>query len=136
MHASLVTPQKAAPKLTKMGAETVEWNPKAGDVQYVADEKALTIQRNNRSPATEDRGIRIGTHSNPKTNNGLVGNEGVAVRDHVVSGAGISHGKTERSPIAGGRDGVHQRPNKDGRENDVFNRLSSSARRGDEDRLD
>jgi hypothetical protein len=43
MHASLVTPQKAAPKLTKMGAETVEWNPKAGDVQYVADEKALTI---------------------------------------------------------------------------------------------
>ncbi len=77
MHASLVTPQKAAPKLTKMGAETVEWNPKAGDVQYVADEKALTIQRNNRSPATEDRGIRIGTHSNPKTDNGLVGNEGV-----------------------------------------------------------
>ena len=119
-----------------MGAETVEWNPKAGDVQYVADEKTLTIQRNNRSPATEERGIRIVTHSNPKTNDGFVGNEGIAVRNHVVSGTGISHGKTERSPIARGRNGVHQRTNKDGREIDVFNRLSSSARRGGEDRLD
>jgi hypothetical protein len=72
MHASLVTPQKATPKLTKMGAETVERNPKAGDVQYVADEKMLTIQRDNRSPATEDRGIRIVTHSNSKTADGLV----------------------------------------------------------------
>jgi len=118
-----------------MGVETVEWNSKAGDVQYIADEKALTIQRNNRSPATEDRGIRIVTHSNSKTDDGLVGNEGVVVRDHVVGGAGISHGKMERSPIARGRNGVHQRPNKDGRENDVFNRLSSSACRGGEDRL-
>jgi hypothetical protein len=55
-----------------MGAETVEGNPKAQDVQYVADEKTLTIQRNNRSPATEDRGIRIVTHSNSKAANGLV----------------------------------------------------------------
>jgi hypothetical protein len=102
MHASLVTPQKATPKLTKMGAETVEGNPKAQDVQYVADEKTLTIQRNNRSPATEDRGIRIVTHSNSKAANGLVLNEGVAVRDHVVSGTGICHGKAERSAIARG----------------------------------
>jgi hypothetical protein len=55
-----------------MGAETVEWNPKAGDVQYVADEKTLTIQRNNCSPATEEGGIRIVTHSNSKTADGLV----------------------------------------------------------------
>ncbi len=45
MHASLVTPQKATPKLTKMGAETVEWNPKARYVQHIANEKTLTIQR-------------------------------------------------------------------------------------------
>jgi len=44
MHASLVTPQKATPKLAKMGPETVERNPKAGDVQYIANEKALAIQ--------------------------------------------------------------------------------------------
>jgi hypothetical protein len=55
-----------------MGAETVEWNPKARDVQYVADEETLTIQRNNRSPATKDRGIRIVTHSNSKVADGLV----------------------------------------------------------------
>jgi hypothetical protein len=28
----------------KMGAETVEGNPKAGDVQDVADEQTLTVQ--------------------------------------------------------------------------------------------
>jgi hypothetical protein len=94
MHSSLVTPQKTTPKLTKMGSETVERNPKARDVQHVADEKALTIQGNNRSPATKDRGIRIVTHADPKTNDGFVGNEGVSVRDHVVRGAGISHRKT------------------------------------------
>jgi hypothetical protein len=129
MQASLVTPQKATPKPTKMGTETVEWNPKAGDVQYVVNEKTLTIP-------TKDRGIRIVTHPNPKTTEGLVGNEGIAVGDHVVSGTGISHSKTERSAIARGRNGVHQRPNKDGRKNNVFYRLSSSARRGGEDRLD
>jgi len=119
-----------------MGTETVEWNPKAGDVQYFADENALTIQRNNCSPATKYQGIRIVTHSNSKTADGLVGNKGGAVRDHVVSDAGISHGKTERSPIARGINGVHQRPNKDGRENNVFNQLSSSTHRGGKDRLD
>ena len=67
MHASLVTSQKTTPKLMKMGSETVEWNPKAGDVQDVADEQMLTVQGNNRSPATEDRGIRIVAHSNPES---------------------------------------------------------------------
>jgi len=104
-----------------MGAETVEGNPKAGDVQDVADEQTLTVQGNNRSPATEDRGIRIVAHSNPETANGLVRNEGFAVWDHVVSGAGISHSKAKRSAIARGRDCFHQRPKKDGSEDNILN---------------
>jgi hypothetical protein len=105
MHASLVTPQKITPQLTKMGAETVKWNPKAWDVKHIADEKRLTIQRDNGSPTTKDWGKKIVTHSNPKAADGLERDESAAVRDHVVSGAGISHNQVERSTTACGRDG-------------------------------
>ncbi len=109
----------------KMGAGTVKWNPKAWDVKHIADEMTLTIQRNNGSPMTKDRGKRLVTHLNPKAADGLVRDERAAVRDHVVSGAGISHNQAERSTTAHGRDGFQQRLNQDGREEDVVNRLGS-----------
>jgi hypothetical protein len=121
MHASLVTPQKTTPQLTKMGTETVKWYPKDWDVKHIADEKTLTLQRNNGSPTTKDQGKIIVTHSKPKAADGLVRDESTVVRDHVVSGAGISHNQAERSTTARGRGGFQQRLNQDGREDNVVN---------------
>ena len=44
MHASIVTSQEPATGLAKMRPETVERNPKAGDMEDIADEKTLTLR--------------------------------------------------------------------------------------------
>jgi hypothetical protein len=44
MQTSLVASHKTAPRLTKMGTETVKWDPKFWDMKHMANEKTLTIE--------------------------------------------------------------------------------------------
>ena len=44
MHASLVTPQETTPQLAKMRLETVKGDPKAWDMENIADKKALVAE--------------------------------------------------------------------------------------------
>jgi hypothetical protein len=102
VHASLIAPQKTAPRLTKMSTETVKGDPKARDVDHISDEKTLTIERNDRRSTTQDRGKGIVTHANAKAVNRFLGDEGTTIENHVVSDASVRHNKTEWGATASG----------------------------------
>ena len=55
MHASLVAPQETAPRLAKMRPETVKGDPKAWDMEDIADKKTLAVERDNCRSTTQDR---------------------------------------------------------------------------------
>jgi hypothetical protein len=79
-----------------MRLETVQGDPKAWDMEDVVDKKTLAVERNNRCSMTQDRSNRIVTHADAEAVNGLVGNEGTTVGDHVVvSGASVCYHETE-----------------------------------------
>jgi hypothetical protein len=52
-----------------MRPETVEGNPKAGDVKDIADEKTLAVERDDSRAPTQDRSKRIATHTNAEAMN-------------------------------------------------------------------
>ena len=78
-----------------MRLETVKGDPKARDMEEVVDKKTLAIERNDRCSMTQDRSKGIVTHADAEAVNGLVGNEGTTVGDHVVSGASVCYHEME-----------------------------------------
>jgi hypothetical protein len=127
MHASIVTPQEPATGLAKMRPETVEGNTKAGDMEDIADEKTLAVERNDSGAPTQDRSKRIVTHADAEALNGLVGDKGPTVGNHVISSASVGNHKTEWCATARGRDGLEQRLNQGRREYNIVRRLSGRA---------
>ncbi len=111
MHASVVAPQEPAARLAKMRPETVKRYPKVGDMEDIADEKTLAIERNGRRSTNQDRGKRIVTHADAEAMNRLVGNEGATVGDHMVCGASVRNHETGWGAMVIGRDGLEQRLN-------------------------
>ncbi len=94
MHPSIVTPQEPATGLAKMRPETVEGNPKAGDMEDISDEKVLAVERNDSSAPTQDGSKRIVTRADAEAVNGLVGDKGPMVGHHVVSSASVGNHET------------------------------------------
>jgi hypothetical protein len=103
-----------------MRPETVKRYPKVGDMEDIADEKTLAIERNDRRSTTQDGGKRIVTHADVEAVNRLVGDEGTTVGDHMVCGASVRDHETEWGAVAIGRDGLEQRLNQRRRENNVI----------------
>jgi hypothetical protein len=91
-----------------MRPETVEGNPKAGDIEDIADEKTLAIERNDSSAPTQDGSKRIVTHVDAEAVNGLVGDKGPTVGNHVVSSTSVGNQETKWGATAHGRDGLEQ----------------------------
>jgi hypothetical protein len=120
VHASLVAPQEPAARLVKMRPETVKRYPKVGDMEDIADEKALAVERNDHHSTTQDGGKRIVTHADAEAKNGLVGDEGTTVGDHMVCGASVRDHKMEWGVTAIGRDDLEQQLNQRWRENNVI----------------
>jgi hypothetical protein len=108
-----------------MRPETVKENPKAWDVEDIADEKTLAIERDDGRSPTQDGGKRIVTHMDAEAVNGLVGDESPPVGNHVVSGASVGNHET-RSTVSG-RDGLEQQPNQKRREYNIVRQLSDRA---------
>jgi hypothetical protein len=69
MHASIVAPQEPATGLVKMRPETVEGNPKAGNMEDIADEKTLAVERDDCRAPTQDGGKKIVTHTDTEALN-------------------------------------------------------------------
>jgi hypothetical protein len=110
-----------------MRPETVEGNPKAGDIEDIADEKTLAIERNDSSAPTQDGSKRIVTHVDAEAVNGLVGDKGPTVGNHVVSSTSVGNQETKWGATARGRDGLEQRLNQRRREYNIVCRLSDRA---------
>ena len=70
MHASLVAPQETASRMLKMRPETVKGDPKARDMEDIADKKTLVVEKNDRCFATQDRSKGIVTHADAEAVNG------------------------------------------------------------------
>jgi hypothetical protein len=81
---------EATTLLGDMGAEAVEWNCQAQDVENVTDQDAFAIQGKNGSAANKHRNIGVVAHLDGKTRDWRVTDETWFVRDHVVSGSSIS----------------------------------------------
>jgi hypothetical protein len=64
-------------------------------MEDIADKMTLAVERNDRCSMTQDRSKGIVTHADAEAVNGLVGNEGTMVGDHVVSGASVCYHETE-----------------------------------------
>jgi hypothetical protein len=112
-----------------MRPETVERNPKAGDMEDIADEKTLAVERNDSRTPTQDGSKRIVTHADAEAVNGLVGDKGPTVGDHVVSSTSVGNHETRWCATACGRDGLEQRLNQRRREYNIVRRLSDRAGR-------
>jgi hypothetical protein len=110
-----------------MRPETVEGNPKAGDMEDISDEKALAVERNDSSAPTQDGSKRIVTHADAEAVNGLVRDKGPTVGNHVVSSTSVGNHETKRGATARGRDGLEQRLNQSRREYNIVRRLSDRA---------
>ncbi len=120
MHASVVAPQEPVARLAKMRPETVRRYPKVRDMEDIADEKTLAIERNGHRSTTQDGGKRIVTHVDAEAVNGLVGDEGATVGDHMVCGASVRNHETGWGAAVIGRDGLEQQLNQRWRENNVI----------------
>jgi hypothetical protein len=112
-----------------MRPETVEGNPKAGDMEDIADEKTLAVERNDSRAPTQDGSKRIVTHADAEAVNRLVGDKGPTVGDHVVSSTSVGNHETRWCATACGRDGLEQRLNQRRREYNIVRRLSDRADR-------
>jgi hypothetical protein len=110
-----------------MCPETVEGNPKAGDMEDIADEKTLSVERNDSSAPTQDGIKRIVTHADAEAVNRLVGDKGPTVGNHVVSSTSFGNHETKWGATARGRDGLEQRLNQRRREYNIVRQLSDRA---------
>jgi hypothetical protein len=72
MHARVVAAHKTTTPLTKMGPETVEGDPKHRDVENMADQYVLPVERKDGCAPSQDRSKGIVTHANTKIPNRLV----------------------------------------------------------------
>ena len=110
-----------------MRPETVEGNPKARDMGDIVDEKVLAIERNDSGAPTQDGSKRIVTHADAEAVNGLVGNKGPTVGNHVVSSTSVGNHETKWGATARSRDGLEQRLNQSRREYNIVRRLHDRA---------
>ena len=72
MHTRVVAAHKTTTPLTKMGPETVEGDAKRRDVENMADQDVLPIERNDGCALPQDRSKGIVTHVNVEVLNCLV----------------------------------------------------------------
>ena len=72
MHTRVVAAHKTTTLLTKMNPETVEGDPRRRDMDNMADQDALPIERNDGRAPSQDSSKGIVTHANTEFPNRLV----------------------------------------------------------------
>jgi len=96
-------------------------------MEDISDEKALAVERNDSSAPTQDGSKRIVTHADAEAVNGLVGDKGPTVGNHVVSSTSVGNHETKWGATARSRDGLEQRLNQSRREYNIVRRLHDRA---------
>ena len=80
--------------LVMVGVKAVERDTQAGYVESVVDQDRVTIEGDDGSPSSKDGCIGLGTHTNPKVGDLMVGDKCHLVGEHVVCSSRVCYCST------------------------------------------